>query len=156
LIRVSKTRPGGGNVGYRFIPYFGAEAGYVSLGKGPVPAADVSGAGNTHGMVEFAARGPTLGLVGAVQVGNLEAFLKLGYLFAHADLSVTATDGATKLNTRLTASTPAPVAGVGLRYAFNESWHVKFEFDHYDRVGDAQTTGAANINVAAFGIGCRF
>jgi hypothetical protein len=107
-------------------------------------------------MVGFTSKGPTLGLVGAVQVGNLEAFLKLGYLFAHADLSVAATDGPTKLNTRMTASTPAPVAGLGFRYAFNESWHVKFEFDHYDRVGDAETTGAANINVAAFGIGCRF
>jgi len=61
-----------------------------------------------------------------------------------------------KLNTRMTASTPAPVAGLGFRYAFNESWHVKVEFDHYDGVGDAETTGAANINVAAFGIGCRF
>ncbi|MDB6011455.1 MAG: hypothetical protein JWL65_3705 [Gammaproteobacteria bacterium] len=147
------------NVGYRFIPYFGAEAGYVSLGRGSVPASDVpgaSGAGNAHGTVGFASKGPTLGLVGAVQVGNLEAFLKLGYLFAHADLSVAATDGPTKLNTRMTASTPAPVAGLGFRYAFNESWHIKFEFDHYDGVGDAETTGAANINVAAFGIGCRF
>jgi OmpA-OmpF porin, OOP family len=146
----------GVNVGYRFIPYFGAEAGYVSLGKGSVPAADASGAGNAHGSVGFTSKGPTLGLVGAVQAGNLEAFLKLGYLFAHADLSVAATDGSTKLNTRMTASTPAPVAGLGFRYAFNESWHVKFEFDHYDRVGDAETTGAANINVAALGIGCRF
>jgi hypothetical protein len=152
----------GVNVGYRFIPYFGAEAGYVSLGKGSVPATDMpggagaSGAGNAHGTVAFVSKGPTLGLVGAVQVGNLEAFLKLGYLFAHTDLSVAATDGPTKLNTRLTASTPAPVAGLGFRYAFNERWHVKVEFDHYDGVGDAETTGAANINVAAFGIGCRF
>jgi hypothetical protein len=157
-----KVTSWGVNVGYRFIPYFGAEAGYVSLGKGSVPAVGVSGGAgasgvsNTHGTVGFASKGPTLGLVGAVQLGNLEAFLKLGYLFAHADLSVAATDGPTKLNTRMTASTPAPVAGLGFRYAFNESWHLKVEFDHYDGVGDAETTGIANINVAAFGIGCRF
>lgn len=144
------------NVGYRFIPYFGAEAGYVSLGKGSVPAADALGGGTAHGTVGFTSKGLTLGLVGAVQVGNLEAFLKLGYLLAHTDLSVTATNGPTKLNTWVTASTPAPVTGLGFRYAFNESWHVKVEFDHYDRVGDAEITGAANINVAAFGIGCRF
>ena len=146
----------GVNVGYRFVPYFGAEAGYVSLGKGSVPAADMSGAGNAHGTVDFVSKGATLGLVGAVQVGNLEAFLKLGYLFAHADLSVAAADGPTKLNARVTASTPAPLVGVGFRYAFNERWHLKLEFDHYDGVGDAQTTGVANINVVAFGIGCRF
>ena len=144
------------NVGYRFIPYFGVEAGYVSLGKGSVPAADAAGAGNARGTVGFASKGPTLGLVGAVQVGNLEAFLKLGYLFARADLSVAATDGPTKLTTGMTASTPAPVAGLGFRYAFNESRHVKVEFDHYDGVSDAETTGAANVNVVVFGIGCRF
>jgi hypothetical protein len=94
------------NVGYRFIPYFGAEAGYVSLGKGSVPAADATGAGNAHRMVGFTSKGPTLGLVGAVQVGNLEAFLKLGYLFAHADLSVTAPNGPTKLWIQLMDATP--------------------------------------------------
>jgi hypothetical protein len=83
-------------------------------------------------------------------------FWSLSRLFAHADLSAAATDGPTKLNTRMTASTPAPVAGLGFRYAFNESWHVKVEFDHYDGVGDAETTGAANVNVVVFGIGCRF
>jgi hypothetical protein len=33
---------------------------------------------------------------------------------------------------------------------------MKFEFDHYDGVGNAQTTGAANINVATLGIGLLF
>jgi hypothetical protein len=64
---------------------------------------------NSLGRVVFCA-----GLVGAVQVGNLEACLKLGYLFAHADLPITATNGPTKLNTRVTASTPAPLTGLGV------------------------------------------
>jgi OOP family OmpA-OmpF porin len=141
-------------LGYRFIPYFGAEVGYVSLGKGSVPAADVSGA--TRGTAAFTAKGPDLALVGAIQVGYLEMFVKLGYLFASADLSVAATDGTIKLNSKVTASTPTPLGGAGLRYEFNERWHVKLEFDHYDGVGDAETTGAANINVATLGMGYRF
>jgi hypothetical protein len=146
----------GATVGYRFTPHVGTEVGYVSLGKASVPAADAAGAGIAHGTFSFTSGGPAVALVGAVQVGYLEMFLKLGYLFAHADLSVAGTDGSTKLNAKVTASTPAPLGGPGLRYAFNDRWHVKFEFDHYDGVGNTQTTGAANINVATLGIGFLF
>ncbi|HEY0341249.1 MAG TPA: hypothetical protein VGC34_10620, partial [Steroidobacteraceae bacterium] len=114
-----KNTSWGLNVGYRFIPYLGAEAGYVSLGKGSVPAADTASGGIAHGTASFDSKGPTLALVGAVQLHDFEMFLKLGYLFAHADLSVVGINGPTKLNTRVTASTPAPLAGVGIRYAFN-------------------------------------
>jgi hypothetical protein len=146
----------GATVGYRFTPHFGTELGYVSLGKTSVPAADASGAGAAHGTFSFNSGGPAVALVGAVQVGYLELFLKLGYLFEHADLSVAGTDGSTKLNVKVTASTPAPLAGLGLRYEFNDRWHGKLEFDHYDSVGNTETTGAANINVTTLGIGFLF
>ncbi len=151
-----KNTSWGLNVGYRFIPYLGAEAGYVSLGKASVPALDTASGGTAHGTASFDSKGPTLALVGAVQLHDFELFLKLGYLFAHADLSVAGTNGSTKLDTRVTASTPAPLAGAGIRYAFNDHWHVKLEFDHYDGIGDAATTGSVNINAATLGIGCRF
>jgi opacity protein-like surface antigen len=146
----------GATVGYRFTPHFGTEVGYVSLGKTSVSAADTAGGGVAHGTFDFTSGGPTVALVGAIQVGYLEMFLKLGYLFAHADLSAAGTDGSTKLNAKVTASTPAPLAGAGLRYEFSERWHVKLEFDHYDGVGDPYTTGSANINVATLGIGVLF
>lgn len=144
----------GGTVGYRFTPYFGSEVGYVSLGRGSASVSNASG--TAQGEASFTSRGPTLALVGAAQISNLEAFLKLGYLFAHADLAVAAIDGPTKLNATVSANTPAPFGGLGLRYAFNEHWHLKLEFDHYDGVGDAATTGTANINVATLGVGCLF
>ena len=147
----------GGTVGYRFTPYFGSEVGYVNLGKGSASVSDASGTGAAQGEASFTSRGPTLALVGAVQIGNLEAFLRLGYLFAHTNLSVAAAaDGPTKLNATMSANTPAPFGGLGFRYVFNDRWHLKLEFDHYDGVGDAVTTGTANINVATLGVGCRF
>jgi opacity protein-like surface antigen len=147
----------GATVGYRFTPYFGSEVGYVNLGKGSAPVSDTSGTGTKLGGANFSSRGPTLALVGAVQLGNLEAFLRLGYLFAHVDLSVAATvDGPTKLNATISANTLAPFGGLGFRYAFSERWHLKFEFDHYDDVGDAATTGTATISVATLGVGYRF
>jgi hypothetical protein len=146
-----------GIVGYRFSPYIGSEVGYVNLGKGSASVSDASGTGATQGKASFTSKGPVLALVGAVQVGNLEAFLRLAYLFAHTDLSVAATvDGPTKLNATISANTPAPFGGLGLRYAVNDHWHLKVEFDHYDDVGDAATTGTANINVTTLGVGCRF
>ncbi len=143
-------------VGYRFTPHFGAEVGYVSLGKEAVSATDASGAGVAHGTFDFNSGGPTVALVGAVQVWYLEAFAKLGYLFAHADLSATGADGPTKLDAKVTASTPAPLAGAGLRFEFSERWHVKLEFDHYDGIGNAATTGSVNINSTTLGIGVLF
>jgi|SRR6185437_3658893 len=144
-----------GMVGYRFSPYFGAEAGYVNLGKGSVSVSDTSGA--THGRASIASRGPTLALVGAVQVSNLEAFVRLGYLFAHTSLSAsTPASGKTKLNNTVSANTVATFGGVGVRYAFNDYWHLKVEFDRYDSVGEAKTTGTANVNVTTFGVGYRF
>lgn len=146
----------GATVGYRFAPYFGSEVGYVNFGKASPPVANAPEPGATQGAARFTSAGATVALVGAVQVGNLEAFLRVGYLFAHADLSVAAVDGPTKLNTTVTANTLAPFGGLGFRYAFDDFWHVKIEFDRYDDVGDAARTGAANINVATLGVGCRF
>ena len=146
-----------GTVGYRFTPYFGSEVGYVNLGKGSASVSDASSTDAAPGKASFTSKGPTLALVSAVQIGNLEAFLRLGYLFAHTDLSVAAvTNGSTKLNATESTNTAAPFGGLGLRYAFSEHWHLKLEFDRYDGVGDATTTGAANINVTTLGIGCRF
>jgi hypothetical protein len=142
--------------GYRFTPHFGTEVGYVSLGKESFPAVDVGGDAGAHGTVSFSSGGPTLALVGAFQVGYLEMFVKAGYLFARAELSVVGTDGSTKLNAKMTASTPVPMGGVGLRYEFSERWHVKVEFDHYDGVGDAESTGVASVNVATWGVGFLF
>jgi hypothetical protein len=144
----------GGTVGYRFTPYFGSEVGYVDLGKASVWVSD--GSGTAGGEAAFASKGPTLALVGAVQIGNLEGFLRLGYLLAHASLSVARDDGPTKLNAALSAGSPAPFGGVGLRFALSEQWHVKVEFDRYDRIGNSATTGAVNMNVATVGVGCRF
>jgi opacity protein-like surface antigen len=146
----------GATLGYRFTPHFGSEVGYVNLGKESIPAPDASVGGSAHGTASFSSGGPALALVGAFQIGFLEMFVKAGYLFAHADLSIAGTDGATKLDSKVTASTPAPLAGVGCRYEFSDRWHVKLEFDHYDGVGDAATTGALNINVATLGIGYLF
>ena len=146
----------GATAGYRFTPYFGSEVGYVNLGKASIPVANASEPGATQGEARFTSKGATAALVGAVQVGNLEAFLRVGYLFSHADLSVAAVDGSTKLNTTVSANRLTPFGGLGFRYAFDDFWHVKIEFDRYDDVGDAARTGAANINVATLGVGCRF
>jgi len=147
----------GGTVGYRFTPYFGSEVGYMNLGKGSASVSDTSGTDTAQGKASFTSRGPTLALVGAVQFRNLEAFLRLGYLFAHTDLLVAAVaDGSTKLNATESANMPAPFGGLGIRYAFSEYWHLKLEFDRYDDVGDAATTGTAHIKVTTLGVGCRF
>jgi opacity protein-like surface antigen len=107
-------------------------------------------------MARFSSKGPTLALVGAVQFGNLEAFLRLGYLSAQVHVWVAATNGSTKLNAKIAANTTAPFGGIGFRYAFNERWHIKAELDRYTDVGDAGTTGSVNINAATLGVGYRF
>jgi opacity protein-like surface antigen len=145
-----------GIVGYRFTPHFGSEVGYVLLGKGSAPVSNASGTGATQGMARFSSKGPTLALVGAVQFGNLEAFLRLGYLSAQVHVWVAATNGSTKLNAKIAANTTAPFGGIGFRYAFNERWHIKAELDRYTDVGDAGTTGSVNINAATLGVGYRF
>ena len=146
----------GATVGYRFTPHFGSEVGYVNLGKESFPALDVSSGGSAHGTASFSSGGPALALVGAFQIGYLEMFVKAGYLFAHADLSVAGADGATKLNAKVTMSTPAPLVGVGCRYEFSERWHVKVEFDRYDGVGEGMSTGGGNVNVGTLGVGYFF
>ena len=146
----------GATVGYRFTPHFGSEVGYVNLGKESFPALDVSSGGSAHGTASFSAGGPALALVGAFQVGYLEMFVKAGYLFAHADLSVAGADGATKLNGKVTMSTPAPLAGVGCRYEFSERWHVKVEFDRYEGVVEGMSTGGRNVSVGTLGVGYLF
>jgi hypothetical protein len=152
----SKDTSWGATVGYRFTPHFGAEVGYVNLGKESFPALDVTSGGSAQGTASFSAGGPALALVGAIQVGYVEVFAKAGYLFSHAQLSVAGMDGATKLSAKVTASPPAPLVGLGCRYEFSDHWHFKVEFDHYDGVGDAATTGGSDVNVATLGVGYLF
>ena len=141
--------------GYRFIPYCGAELGYLNLGKESAPLSSTSGTVTSASRLTI--RGPTLALVGAAQIRNFEAFLRVGYLLANTRATAAGVlDGTTKFNATVSANTPAPFGGAGLRYAFSDHWHLKLEFDHYKDVGNAATTGKTHISVTTLGIGCRF
>ena len=144
------------NFGYRPTKYFGAEVGWLDLGKATAPLADVSGRAGDKGRLSYSVKGPTAAFVGFLPFGYWDASLKLGLLFSDVDLAVDAAHGADALSARETSDSVHSFWGVGLGYHISDRLKMKVGLDHYSDVGDKTSTGRANINAVMVGVEARF
>jgi hypothetical protein len=142
------TTAGAIDFGWRFSPNFSAEAGFADLGR--TTSAFTSGAN-----MSLSIRGPTAAFIGSMGFDRWESYLKLGYLFSDAELTI---NGAPPLGSGASRDTFATFVAAGALYTFDDRWYMKLEFDHYQGVGydvgDAAET--TNINVGTVGVGLRF
>jgi hypothetical protein len=135
-------------LGWRFTPNFSAETGFADLGS-------TSAAWSNIGQVSLSIRGPTVAFIGFLPFDSWESYLKVGYLFSDADLSI---NGRPTLGSGASLDTYVPFVAAGVLYAFDNHWTTRLEFDHYQGVGYdfANATETININTATVGIGFRF
>ena len=144
--------------GWRFTPNFSSEAGYADLGNTSGVLAGSPGANGATGKFSLAIRGPTVAFVGTVPFDSWEGYVKVGYLFANADLSLLGSEGTLASGADSSRSTAAPFAAAGVVYRFDDHWSTELEFRRYENVGyDASNgTDTININAATVGVGVRF
>jgi hypothetical protein len=111
----------GAAFGWRFTPYFAAEAGFADLGR---TSAAITGNPITigaQGKLGLSIGGPTVGFVGTVPFDTWEGYLKVGYLFSQADLTISGSAPIPDVST----SSYAPFVALGVRYEFDDRWYAK-------------------------------
>jgi OmpA-like transmembrane domain len=140
--------------GWRFTPNFSSEAGFAALGS----TSGTVVANGAPGRFSLAIHGPTVAFIGTVPFDTWEGYVKVGYLFSNADLSVAGSSGSPGPGGDTSRYSSAAFAALGVVYKFDERWYTKLEFQHYQNVGYNGNDGAdtININAGTVGLGLRF
>jgi OOP family OmpA-OmpF porin len=152
----------GGVVGYRFMPEFAVEAGYIDLGKLNYK---LNGGLVSTGFTTFPAtanltaeaKGPTLAAVGILPLSrSFEIYGRLGVLFSKvklsADISVSNLSGSDSQS----ANSVDGLIGVGLGWHVADHLTLRAEYTRFSNVGDKDTTGETNIDLFNVGVTYSF
>ncbi len=136
--------------GYQFNKNFGAELGYVNLGKatasGTILGVPVS--------ADIKAKGFELLGVGTLPLADkFSAYGKLGFfrwdVDASARVGAVTIDSASENGTDLTY-------GIGVKYDFAKNMGVRLEWQRYKDLGNEATTGKSDVDLLSIGIVFKF
>jgi OOP family OmpA-OmpF porin len=141
------------DVGYQFHPNFAFELGYVDLGKAQwnstitAPNADTLN-GEIH------TRGTTFDLVALAPLGEgFSVYGKAGVIRAAVDFS--GGSNGTSVTSGSNTSTRATY-GLGMGYDFTPHFGTKLEWDRYENLGDANTSGKGNLDLVTAALVLKF
>lgn len=125
------------------------EFGYIDLGKGSI---SVSGPG-VGGTATWEATGFNLGLVGTLPVNQAFGVLgRIGIFAWNLDFNVNGLGGSASES----ASGTDLTYGVGMKYDFNKTTGMRFEWEKFKDVGDQNTTGQGDIDLLSLSLVFRF
>lgn len=139
--------------GYQINKNFGAELGYVDLGK-------ATAAGTISGVtVNASIKAKAWELVGVGTIpfaDNFSAYGKLGFFRWDVDASVSATvpgfSVAGSIGDRGTDFT----YGLGLKYDFTKNLAARLEWQRYNNIGNHATTGKSDVDLFSLGVVFKF
>jgi opacity protein-like surface antigen len=151
----------GVTVGYQFMKYVAIEAYYLDLGKakgtatGTALNVDVTVPLSITG--EFKSKGPAAAIVGILPFGeNFAVDGRVGVYYGKTEVSLSASSNGVTVGDSISKEKSSLMAGIGASYAFNNNWSVRLDYMYFDKVGDKNTTGEANVNLAALGVRFQF
>jgi OOP family OmpA-OmpF porin len=139
--------------GYQFNKNFGAEVGYVDLGKatanGVITGVTVSADAKVKGF-------EVLGVGTLPIANNFSAYGKLG--FFRWDLDVSATGVISGFSATVSASETGTdfTFGLGLKYDFAKNIGARLEWQRYNDIGKESTTGKSDADLFSLGIVFKF
>ena len=139
--------------GYQFNKNFGAEVGYVDLGKatanGVITGVAVSADAKVKGF-------EVLGVGTLPIANNFSAYGKLG--FFRWDLDVSATGAISGFSATVSASETGTdfTFGLGLKYDFAKNIGARLEWQRYNDIGKESTTGKSDADLLSLGIVFKF
>jgi OOP family OmpA-OmpF porin len=154
----------GGLVGYRFVPGFAVEAGYLDLGKldykfsGSVTGAVLgSSAHPATASLTAKAKGPTLAALGILPLSpSWDVYGRLGLIFSKvtltADISVQNTPGSASES----ANSVDTFVGIGTAWHVGKNVALRAEYTRLPNVGDKDKTGETNIDLFSLGLTYSF
>lgn len=138
--------------GYAFNQYWGLEASYVEFGQGEIDVTTTTPSSGTasakvkaHGFV-FAGTGTY------PFTDQWSGFARLGMIDGHKEVTVTGTGSLAGLTTNPSSTDWKVAWGLGVNWAFAPHWVARAGWDQYRNLGNQNTTGEDNVNLASIGI----
>jgi OOP family OmpA-OmpF porin len=130
-------------LGYQFNPNWAIEGGYVNLGKATYNEAP------PNGTLQVKASGWNIGAVGTVPLNDkFSLFGKFGIIDGKVEANdATGSGSATKWR---------PTYGFGVKYDVSKTLGILAEYEHFDKLGDNNTSGTASINLLSAGVMAKF
>lgn len=139
--------------GYQFNKNFGAEVGYVHLGKatanGVIQGVTVSDSIKAKGL-------EVLG-VGTLPIADkFSAYGKLGFFRWDVDMTLTETYPNYSIAYSVSDSGTDLTYGLGLKYDFAKNIGARLEWQRYKDLGNPETTGKSDVDLISLGIVFKF
>ena len=152
--------PWGVNAGFQLMRFFAIEGAYYDIGKAKAHAEGTVPVGNATAPLavsgEFQSSGPALAVMGILPLGPLSIDARVGAYYGRTEANFSATANGVGSSTSASKSAATAMAGVGVAYIFNDYWSLRLDYLYFDKVGDENTTGRANVNVATLGVRFHF
>jgi OOP family OmpA-OmpF porin len=140
-------------LGYQINPNLAIEGGYVNLGKASYQATFTGGTA----VASVKASGPTISAVGIMPVNDsLSLFGKLGVINGKVEAYVAATGPGGAASAAISPSKWRPSVGIGASYNVNKQFGLRMEYEHFNKLGDANTIGESNVNLFTVGAVFKF
>jgi len=125
--------------GYQFIRYFGVEVGYANFGK-----AQASVNSPALGNIDYKSQGVFVeGVVFVPLYNRWSALVKGGVLGWRTNLDIPSSLGLPSQS----ATGWSGMWGGGFQYMITDAFGMRAEYEYYNSMGDAATTGATHIKV---------
>ncbi|HEX2494190.1 MAG TPA: outer membrane beta-barrel protein [Steroidobacter sp.] len=138
-------------VGYRWVPWFAAEVGYIDLGKG-LYEADLTSTTLRYS-VRYLSAGPTVSALGMLPLGErFDLHARAGVYFGDTRVRERIEDRMTGdfMSFEGQASEKDLFGGVGIAWNINEAYSLRAEYQHFIDVGDEDHTGEQDIDFLSF------
>ena len=151
----------GGLVGYRFIPSFAVEAGYVDLGKlnykfsGSVAGFVPRGVSPHPATANLTAKakGPTLAALGILPLSPAwDVYGRFGLIFSKVTLTADLTVESLAGSDSQSANSVDPLIGIGTAWHVGNNVSLRAEYTRFSNVGDKDKTGQTNIDLFSLGV----
>lgn len=136
-------------VGYQFTPNLGAEAFYADFGKSEFKALWKDGDEVKNGSGSIEAKG--LGIAGTITWPlneQFDVYGKGGFMYWDTSISLKPKN-LSKIDSKKGFS---PMFGLGAKYAINDQFSVKVEWERYMSVGDKSDFKGMDIDLISAGI----
>jgi OmpA-OmpF porin, OOP family len=148
----------GGLVGYRFIPGFAVEAGYLDLGKleykfsgtvsGFVPRGPSLFLHPATANLTAKAKGPTLAALGILPLSpSWDVYGRLGLIFSKVTLTADITVETLPGSDSESANSVDTFVGIGTAWHVGNNVALRAEYTRLPNVGDKDKTGETNIDL---------
>jgi OOP family OmpA-OmpF porin len=140
-------------IGYQFNQNFALEGGYVDLGKANY-SANYTG-GNLNAIVK--ASGLNIVAVGILPLNeSFSIFGKVGVIHAKVEVSATGTGPGGSASASDSSTDWKPNFGIGGTYNISKQLGIRAEYERFQKLGNSDTTGEANVDLLSAGVMYKF